>query len=149
MADNSVPPVNNGYGFVCFQSPDAAVNAVQKKNVDSLEIIKYQPKDNREVRKVYNNIYVKNFNPAWNQAKLQEIFGKFGTIKSCVVMKRQNANPKEGEPAEKPFAFICFDKADDKAYGPTCATNAVNDLHDKELDGFKIYVQPAVPQDQR
>jgi hypothetical protein len=27
--------------------------------------------------------------------------------------------------------------------------NAVNDLHDKEIDGFKVYVQLALPQAQR
>jgi polyadenylate-binding protein len=50
---------------------------------------------------------------------------------------------------EKPFAFICFDKVDDKSYGPKCADNAVTELHDKEIEGHKLYVQPAIPLDQR
>jgi len=50
---------------------------------------------------------------------------------------------------EKPFAFICYEREGDRNYGPECAMNAVNDLHDKEIDGFKVYVQLALPQAQR
>lgn len=61
-----------------------------------------------------------------------------------IVLKKKD---KEG--IEKPFAFVCFERPGQPTYGPECASRAVEDLHDKELDGFKIYVQPALPADQR
>ena len=56
---------------------------------------------------------------------------------------------KDKEGNEKPFAFICYDRKDDKAYGPQCADNAVRELHEQVVDGHKLYVQPALPSDQR
>ena len=41
---------------------------------------------------------------------------------------------------KKSFAFVCYDRQGEPQYGPQCAHNAVVDLHEKELDGFKIYV---------
>lgn len=142
--DLSAPATSNGYGFVCFQTPESLEAAISAKTLNGAQIIRYQPKDPREVRKVFNNIYVKNFNPDWTEANLREIFSKYGNIKSLIVMSKKD---KEG--VEKPFAFVCFEKADDKSYGPQCADNAVAELHDKEIDGFKLYVQSAVPKDQR
>jgi len=54
---------------------------------------------------------------------------------------------KDGE--KLPFAFICFDKEGDANHGRQAADRAVTDLHDKELEGHKLYVQPAIPADQR
>ena len=75
---------------------------------------------------------------------LKELFSKYGDITSMV-----RAVKKDKEGIEKPFAFICYHKEGDLNYGPTCALNAVNELHDKELNGFKIYVQPALNKLQR
>ena len=136
-------PISNGYGFVCFQTPEGREAAISAK-VEGQVIYPYQPKDNREIRKAYNNIYVKNYSPNWDEAKLKEVFSQFGDIKSLFIMTKED---KEGN--KKPFAFVCYEKTDDKAYGPQCAENAVRDLHEKEVDGFKLYVQPAVPKDQR
>jgi RNA recognition motif-containing protein len=66
ILDPKATPVSNGYGFVCFQNKEDAEKAVEKAKVDGSEIIRYQPRDPREIRRVYNNIYVKNFNPEWN-----------------------------------------------------------------------------------
>jgi hypothetical protein len=35
------------------------------------------------------------------------------------------------------------------SYGSTCANNAVADLHDQEIEGLKLYVQPAIPSEER
>ena len=145
VKDKTQPPVQNGYGFVCFQNKDSAESAISAKIVDGMEIIRYQPKDPREARKVYNNIYVKNYPADWTEANLREIFDKYGEIKSLVQMSKKG---KDG--LEKPFAFVCFDKDGDKSYGPACADAAVKDLHEKEVaEGLKIYVQPAIPSEER
>ena len=66
---------------------------------------------------------------------MRELFGKFGDIKSVAVMSKED---KDGN--KKSFAFVCYDRQGEPQYGPQCAHNAVVDLHEKELDGFKIYV---------
>ena len=105
--------------------------------------MKYQPKDHREARRIYNNIYVKDFNPKYDAEQLKAIFGKYGEIKSCVVMQKAD---KKGN--IKPFAFICYERQGDPSYGPECADRAVLDRHLKEIDGDEghlLYVQPALP----
>lgn len=144
VKDKTQPPVQNGYGFVCFQNRESAEQAIAAHAVDGMEIIRYQPKDPREARKVYNNVYVKNYPVDWTEANLRELFGKYGEIKSLHQMTKAG---KDG--AEKPFAFVCFDKENDRTYGPRCADAAVKDLHEKEIGEYKIYVQPAIPSAER
>jgi len=110
-----------------------------------IEALPYNPKDRREIRKAYNNIYVKNFPDNWDEAKLREIFGKYGTIKSLVVLKTL----REGQDKEVAFAFICYEDPKDKEIGPRCAAAAVNDLHEKEFEGKKIYVREALKKTDR
>ena len=141
------PPVSNGYGFVCFQKKEDLEKALKAQKIGNMEIIRYQPRDPRDIRKVYNNIYVKNFPLSWKEEQIRARFSKYGDIKSIFLMTKAN---KEG--VEKPFAFVCFDRDGDRTYGPACAEKAVADLHDKDIEGNegqKIYVQPAIPSDQR
>ena len=85
----------------------------------------YNPKDRREVRKLFNNIYVKNFPPEWDEAKLRELFSNYGEIKSLVIMQQ-----KKLDGSTAPFAFVCYDKPGDREYGPKCAMEAVANLHE-------------------
>ena len=141
--DISVPPVSNGYGFVCFNTAEEAQKALNSK-VGDLKLEQFKQKERNDASKIFNNIYVKNYNPAWKEADLRELFSNLGDIKSIAVMEKID---KDGTP--KPFAFVCFDRPTERTYGPECAQRAVNDLHDKEIDGFKLYVQPALPAPQR
>lgn len=73
------------------------------------------------MRRVFNNIYVKNFPINWDEKELNEIFSKYGEIKSLKILSA----PKPGTDEISKFAFVCYEKADDKEYGPKCAFNAV------------------------
>jgi RNA recognition motif-containing protein len=113
--DNSIPPLSNGYGFICFQTAEEAQNALNS-NIEGLKLEPFKQKERNDVSKIFNNIYVKNYNPLWKEAALRELFSKLGDIKSIAVMEKID---KDDTP--KPFAFVCFDHADDRNYGPECA----------------------------
>ena len=64
--------------------------------------VKFVPKSKAELRKVFNNIYVKNFPAEWNEMDLQKTFEEFGHISSVFLQQSQAG----------PFAFICFGSED-------------------------------------
>ena len=82
-----------------------------------MTVIKYQPKDPREIRKIGNNIYVKNFPTTWTKEFLTEMFSKYGEISSLVAINKESK--KDG--SISPFAFVCYQKQGDINYGPECA----------------------------
>lgn len=118
---------SRGYGFVCFENSEKAAelfNLAQNDETFSFQVSKYQPKDRREIRKSFNNIYVKNFPENWGENELRAIFAKYGEIKSLAVLSA----PKPGTDTQSKFAFVCYENPNnknDKEYGPRCALNAV------------------------
>lgn len=117
------------YGFVCFQEPDSASKALEaQSNADSIQAIKYQPRDKRDFRKIFNNIYAKNFPTEWEEPEVRALFAKFGRIESLYYSKNERGA----------YAFVCYDSEDksDREYGPKCAESAVNALNGLgEIDG--------------
>lgn len=87
---------------------------------------------------------MKNFPESWDEARLRQEFSKYGDIKSLVLLQK-----KQDDGTESPFAFVCYDDPNDKEYGPKCAMKAVLDLHDKEIEGQKIYVREALKKAER
>ena len=101
-----------------------------------MTVIKYQPKDPREIRKICNNIYIKNFPITWTKEFITELFGKYGDISSLVTFNKESK--KDG--SISPFAFVCYQKEGDIYYGPECARKAITDLHGKTFDELVLYV---------
>ena len=56
-------PTSNGYGYVCFSKSEFAEKAIEAGSINGMKIERYFPKDPNQALKIYNNIYVKNFNP--------------------------------------------------------------------------------------
>jgi hypothetical protein len=57
---------SRGYGFVCFKDTTAANEALrQTEKSDQFIAVKFAPRDKKEFRKIYNNIYVKNLPDEW------------------------------------------------------------------------------------
>lgn len=80
---------SRGYGFICFQDEEAAVNAVEfSKNDQEVQAQKFEPKDTRRMtRKLINNVYVKNIPLTMSEKQVKKMFSAFGHIKSLVLMK--------------------------------------------------------------
>ena len=99
-----------GFGFVSFYKVDDSLRA--KSELDGKEIEGKNIKVNflvrgrvHEIKK--NNIYVKEIpKKNFDNKDLENLFSKFGEIKSAIVLKDE-----KGE--SKGFGFVCFNKAED------------------------------------
>ena len=149
---------SRGYGFVCFQDPASASDALADgADADSIQVIKYQPRDKRDFRRIYNNIYVKNFPQEFTEEDIRKLFSEYGRIESLFMKEQTVQDPTTGETKSLGYyAFICYDSEDksDRQYGPACAERAVLELHNTdEINGIKLekrlYVKEALPKRER
>jgi len=139
---------SRGYGFITYENPEDATLAVQmlaeKEGVVDQDCIAiaYKPKDRADVRRIANNLYVKNYPDSWTDENLKALFEPFGNIASIVQKPHQNGR----------FAFVCFMSTDpnDHEYGPKHAYYALTELNGKEIEeGKKLYVSAALSQSKR
>jgi len=114
---------SNGYGFVHYETAEAAKTAVERVNGMQIgektvfvgEFVARQERDKPEVTN-FTNLYVKNFPDSWDELKVKEIFEAFGKITSLAVK-----TDKKG----RKFAFINMES-------PAVAQMAIDALHSKE-----------------
>merc|ERR1712242_173958 len=124
---------SKGYGFVHFETEEAAVNAIQKVNGMLLNgkkvfVGRFVPRKDRELElgekaRRFTNVFVKNITDEYDEIRLTEMFEKFGKISSVKVMKSE-----EGK--SKGFGFV----------SPEEALQACDDLNGSDLEGKTIYV---------
>lgn len=128
---------SRGYGFVHFETEEAANEAINKVNGMLLNekkvfVGKFVPRSERErmmgdKARLFTNVYVKNFGEELDDEKLKEMFEVYGTITSARVMTDPTGKSRG-------FGFVSFENPDN-------AEQAVKELNDKELgNGKKIYV---------
>lgn len=128
---------SKGYGFIQFQTQEAADLAIQNVNGMLLKnqkvyVAQFVPRKERlaaNASKKFTNVYVKNLPDHYDDAKLREMFLAFGDIKSAVLMKG-------GEQKNKLFGFVNFDKAEE-------AEKAVDALNNQTVDGKVLYASRA------
>lgn len=130
---------SRGYGFVHFETEEAASNAIAKVNGMLLNdkqvfVGRFVPRKEREKQigeraKKFTNVFVKNFGEEiTSDEKLKEMFVEYGEIVSAKVAK------EEGEEGKcKGFGFVAFDTAED-------AEKACEALNGKEINGRQLYV---------
>jgi len=136
---------SRGYGFVCFDSEDVAQAAIKETEKQKECIaVKFQPKDRRQMRKLINNVYVKNIPLTMTDVEVRSLFGECGHIKSLVLMKNEYGQ----------YGFVCFDdpKGENAEYGPQCAQAAIDKLHGKKMSSDPevcLYVRHALKKSDR
>ena len=98
-----------------------------------MRVVKYAPRDKREFRKVFNNIYAKNLPDGWDEVKIREEFGKFGPIGMFKFTRTEIG----------PTALIAYfsENKNDHEIGLKSAIAAVEEMNAKEIDGKKLYVK--------
>ncbi|ORX92638.1 polyadenylate binding protein [Basidiobolus meristosporus CBS 931.73] len=128
--------VSKGYGFVHFETYEAAENAIQHVNGMLLNDKKvfvghHIPRKERqsimeESKSQFTNVYVKNLDTSITLEEMKEIFGKYGEITSAVLSTDDSGAPTG-------FGFVNFEKHEE-------ALAAVNALNDTEIKGKKLFV---------
>lgn len=120
-----------GYGFVHFESPIAAAEAIRLVNgmlllEKKVAVERFLHKSERDA-KPFTNLYVKHLAISRrNEAGLREIFAEFGTITSLHF-------PMNTDGTAAGYAFVNF-------RSHISAQKALSELNGKEIDGIKLYV---------
>lgn len=81
---------SKGYGFVHFETQEAAERAIEKMNGMLLNdrkvfVGRFKSRKEREAElgaraKEFTNVYIKNFGEDMDDERLKELFGKFGNV---------------------------------------------------------------------
>uniref|UniRef100_A0A8C9NCW1 Polyadenylate-binding protein n=1 Tax=Serinus canaria TaxID=9135 RepID=A0A8C9NCW1_SERCA len=127
---------SRGYGFVHFETHEAATRAIETMNGMLLNDRKvfvghFKSRKEREAevgtRAIeFTNVYIKNFGDDMDDDRLREIFARFGNTLSVKVMM-DNSGRSKG------FGFVNFEKHEE-------AQKAVADMNGKEINGRVLYV---------
>jgi polyadenylate-binding protein len=115
---------SQGYGFVHYETQEAANQAIERVNgmqigEKTVHVSTFKKTDEREPATITNftNLYIKNIPDDWDEDKLKEAFGKFGTITSSVLLS---------DPQERKFAFVNFETTE-------AAKACVEEMHDTDV----------------
>jgi len=127
---------SKGYGFVHFETEEAALSAIQKVNGMLLNgkkvfVGRFVPRKDREIElgekaKKFTNVFIKNLSEDVEESSLMELFEKYGKITSLKVMKGDDSKSKG-------FGFVSYEDS-------IHAEAACDDLNGKEVEGKPIYV---------
>jgi len=130
---------SKGYGYVHYETAEAAQDAVQKVNGNMLEdqeviVQPFLRRQDRAGQTEWTNLYVKQFPTSWDEDKLKEIFGVHGAISSVKIAR-------DAEEKSKGFGFVDFAEH-------TSAVAALEALSGKVFnegaeDQFELYVNRA------
>uniref|UniRef100_A0A3Q3X6N8 Polyadenylate-binding protein n=1 Tax=Mola mola TaxID=94237 RepID=A0A3Q3X6N8_MOLML len=136
---------SKGYGFVHFETHEAAERAIEKMNGMLLNdrkvfVGRFKSRKEREAElgaraREFTNVYIKNFGEDMDDEKLKELFGKYGPALSIRVMTDDSGKSKG-------FGFVSFERHED-------AQKAVDDMNGKELNGRQVYVGRAQKKGER
>jgi polyadenylate-binding protein len=116
---------SKGYGFVHFETQEAANEAIAKVNGNVISgrvvyVGNFVKRDQRVKSMQWTNLYMKNVPYAWDEKKIQEICAKFGEIASVKVMY-------DDDKKSKGFGYIDFKEHE-------AAKKCVDTMHGMEIE---------------
>ncbi|XP_044154759.1 embryonic polyadenylate-binding protein [Bufo gargarizans] len=127
---------SRGYGFVHFETQEAANRAIQTMNgmlLNDRKVFVGHFKSRREREMEYGakvleftNVYIKNFGEDMDDVKLKQIFSAFGNTLSVKVMMDDSGHSRG-------FGFVNFGNHEE-------AQKAVAEMNGKEINGRLVYV---------
>ncbi|CZT04111.1 probable PAB1-mRNA polyadenylate-binding protein [Rhynchosporium agropyri] len=137
---------SKGYGFVHYETDEAASQAIKHVNGMLLNEKKvfvghHIPKKDRqskfeEMKANFTNIYVKNIPVEVTDEEFRDLFEKFGDVTSASLARDQENNKSRG------FGFVNFINHEH-------AAKAVDELNGKDFKGQDLYVGRAQKKHER
>lgn len=137
---------SKGYGFVHYETGEAATNAIKHVNGMLLNEKKvfvghHVPRKDRdskfdEMKANFTNIYVKNIQSEVTDEEFRNLFEKYGDVTSASIARDSDTGKSRG------FGFVNYIKHED-------ASSAVDDLNDKDYKGQVLYVGRAQKKHER
>ncbi|KAF3761796.1 polyadenylate binding protein, partial [Cryphonectria parasitica EP155] len=137
---------SKGYGFVHYETDEAASQAIKHVNGMLLNEKKvyvghHIPKKDRqskfeEMKANFTNVYVKNINPDTSDEEFRELFVKYGDITSASLARDQESGKNRG------FGFVNF-------ISHEAAAKAVEELNGNDFKGQDLYVGRAQKKHER
>ncbi|KAI9367832.1 hypothetical protein BJX61DRAFT_267050 [Aspergillus egyptiacus] len=137
--------VSKGYGFVHYETAEAANNAIKHVNGMLLNDKKVfvghhiSKKDRQskfeEMKANFTNIYIKNVDPEVDDDEFRKLFEQFGEITSATLSR-------DAEGKSRGFGFVNFSTHES-------AQAAVEEMNDKEVRSQKLYVGRAQKKHER
>ncbi|XP_032465638.1 polyadenylate-binding protein 1 isoform X3 [Phocoena sinus] len=126
---------SKGYGFVHFETQEAAERAIEKMNGMLLNdrkvfVGRFKSRKEREAElgaraKEFTNVYIKNFGEDMDDERLKDLFGKFGPALSVKVMTDESGKSKG-------FGFVSFERHEDAQKGVNLYVKNLDDGIDDE-----------------
>jgi len=137
-------PESKGYGFVHFETEEAAQKAIEKVNGKLLKekkvyVGRFKSRNERireygDRAKQFTNVFIKNMPVEWDESKIKEIAAEYGptlsiSVQDCTEMQDENG-------VQKKFGFVSFENHED-------AEKCVVEMNGKEYGERKLYVSRA------
>ncbi|PKS11528.1 hypothetical protein jhhlp_003293 [Lomentospora prolificans] len=137
--------VSKGYGFVHYETDEAAAQAIKHVNGMLLNEKKvyvgyHIPKKDRqskfeEMKANFTNVYVKNINTEASDDEFRDLFAKYGEITSSTLAR-------DAEGKSRGFGFVNFTTHES-------AARAVEELNGNEFHGQELFVGRAQKKHER
>ena len=137
-------PESKGYGFVHFETEEAATKAIEKVNGKLLKekkvyVGRFKSRNERireygDRAKQFTNVFIKNMPSEWDETKIKEMASEFGSTLSISVQQCNAMTSEDG--LVKKFGFVSFESHED-------AEKCVTELNGKEFGDKKLYCSRA------
>lgn len=134
---NDETGASKGYGYVHFETAEAAQDAISKFNGTLIEDVEvsvgaFVRRQDRAGQADWTNLYVKQFPVGWEDEKLKELFAAFGAVASVAVSREAEGGKSKG------FGFVNMEEH-------AAAAKALEELNGKSLEdgeggNFELYV---------